>query len=128
MKKIKTDKITNAALEVLAKQPAGFTKALADEIVKGLTSFGRFTTQRFRPLEEKNPDLGDHPILVDTSVLIDGRILPIVNSGFLTGTLLIPQFILGEVQHIADSSDSLSVLKAGGIDGGKLKWQRVNQL
>lgn len=134
----KTDgKAAKAALEVLRKPPATFTKALADEIVKGLTSFGRLT-QRFgkrdgEPTAELKtvvPDLGDNPVLVDTSVLIDGRILPIVNSGFLTGTLLIPQFVLGEVQHIADSSDSLRRAKGRrGLDVvGKLKWQRVNPL
>ncbi len=130
-------KATQAAVELLAKQPAGFTKMLAEEIVKGLTSFGKFTTSfrhetdgSARPTEEKVPDLGDHPVLVDTSILIDGRILPIVNSGFLTGTLLIPQFVLGEVQHIADSSDSLRRAKGRrGLDiAGKLKWQRTNQL
>jgi uncharacterized protein YacL len=129
-------KTTEAVVELLAKQPAGFfTKALAEEIVKGLTSFSKFTT-RFRheeapPVgEEKAPDLGDHPVLVDTSVLVDGRILPIVNSGFLTGTLLIPQFVMGEVQHIADSSDSLRRAKGRrGLDVlGKLKWQKANPL
>lgn len=45
------------------------------------------------------------PKLVDTSVLIDGRILDIVKTGFLEGTLLVPRFVLNELQYIADSSD-----------------------
>ena len=45
--------------------------------------------------------------LLDTSVIIDGRIADITESGFLEGTLVIPQFILRELQHIADSSDPL---------------------
>jgi uncharacterized protein YacL len=45
--------------------------------------------------------------LLDTSVIIDGRIADITESGFLDGTLVIPQFILRELQHIADSSDPL---------------------
>jgi uncharacterized protein YacL len=45
--------------------------------------------------------------LLDTSVVIDGRIADITETGFLEGTLVIPQFILRELQHIADSSDPL---------------------
>jgi uncharacterized protein YacL len=45
--------------------------------------------------------------LLDTSVIIDGRIADITETGFLEGTLVIPQFILRELQHIADSSDPL---------------------
>ena len=43
--------------------------------------------------------------LVDTSVLIDGRLADICTSGFMEGTLLIPRFVLKELQNIADSSD-----------------------
>ncbi len=46
-------------------------------------------------------------ILLDTSVIIDGRIADIARTGFLVGTLLIPRFILNELQYIADSADSL---------------------
>ncbi len=46
-------------------------------------------------------------ILLDTSVIIDGRIADIARTGFLPGTLLIPRFVLNELQYIADSSDSL---------------------
>lgn len=46
-------------------------------------------------------------ILLDTSVIIDGRIADIAHTGFLVGTLLIPRFVLNELQFIADSSDNL---------------------
>lgn len=46
-------------------------------------------------------------ILLDTSVIIDGRVADIARTGFLPGTLLIPRFVLNELQYIADSSDSL---------------------
>ena len=112
-----------------------FTRALAAEIVKNLTNIGRFTTRPFirhdqdkSQEQSKDIELGDMPIIVDTSVLIDGRILAVVNSGFLTGTLIIPRFILGELQHIADSDDSLR--RAKGRRGleivNKLKGQKVN--
>jgi uncharacterized protein YacL len=46
-------------------------------------------------------------ILLDTSVIIDGRIADIARTGFLPGALLIPRFVLNELQYIADSSESL---------------------
>jgi uncharacterized protein YacL len=45
--------------------------------------------------------------ILDTSVIIDGRIADIVETGFLDGTLVIPQFVLRELQLVADSGDSL---------------------
>ena len=47
------------------------------------------------------------PKILDTSVIIDGRIADILNTGFIDGTLVIPVFVLEELQHIADSSDLL---------------------
>ena len=46
-------------------------------------------------------------ILVDTSAIIDGRIADLSETGFIQGTLVIPGFVLDELRHIADSSDSL---------------------
>jgi uncharacterized protein YacL len=46
-------------------------------------------------------------ILLDTSVIIDGRIADIRKTGFVSGTLIVPRFVLNELQHIADSSDDL---------------------
>ena len=45
--------------------------------------------------------------VIDTSVIIDGRIVDVCEAGFIEGTFVIPQFILQELQHIADSTDSL---------------------
>ncbi|HEX5147701.1 MAG TPA: PIN domain-containing protein, partial [Candidatus Limnocylindrales bacterium] len=50
---------------------------------------------------------GEPHIVVDTSAIIDGRIAEIVESGFIFGTLVIPRYVLDELQHIADSSDTL---------------------
>ncbi len=46
-------------------------------------------------------------IVVDTSAIIDGRIADLSQTGFLQGTLVIPGYVLDELRHIADSSDSL---------------------
>ncbi len=54
----------------------------------------------------KSPSLGEYKIL-DTSVIIDGRIADIAETGFVTGAFVIPRFVLLELQHIADSSDPM---------------------
>lgn len=62
-----------------------------DKPVTGVKSTGRFRT----------------PKLLDTSVIIDGRIADLCETGFMEGEFVIPQFILQELQHISDSADSL---------------------
>lgn len=55
----------------------------------------------------KNSKAAVRPKILDTSVIIDGRIVDICKSGFLEGELIIPSFVLEELRHIADSSDVL---------------------
>ncbi len=58
-----------------------------------------------------------HYIFVDTSVLIDGRIMAVAQSGFITGTLAIPRSVIGELQFLADNADSDKRAKARqGLD------------
>lgn len=57
--------------------------------------------------EDGNDERTSRTILIDTSVIIDGRIGDIAKTGFMVGTLLIPRFVLNELQYIADSADSL---------------------
>jgi uncharacterized protein YacL len=66
--------------------------------------------ERFNPAHIKRLLRGgadENLKILDTSVIIDGRIADVCETEFLDGTLLIPQFILQELQHIADSADSL---------------------
>lgn len=73
-----------------------------NDILKFLRLGGR------RPDDENSlAESENRPILMDTSVIIDGRIADISRTGFLIGTLLIPRFVLNELQYIADSSDGL---------------------
>lgn len=60
----------------------------------------RFTSDSSVPPDER-------PVLLDTSVIIDGRIADITQTGFISGTILVPRFVLNELQHIADSPDAL---------------------
>ena len=53
------------------------------------------------------PGLNGFVTLVDTSAIIDGRIADIVRTGFLKDELVVPEFVLRELQHVADSGDSL---------------------
>lgn len=55
----------------------------------------------------KGQDADEHLKILDTSVIIDGRIADVCDAGFLDGVFLVPQFILQELQHIADSPDPL---------------------
>jgi len=56
-------------------------------------------------------------LILDTSVIIDGRIADILKTGFLDGTIVIPEFIVVELQHIADSEDDLKRKKGRrGLD------------
>ena len=53
----------------------------------------------------KRDRVGEERALLDTSVIIDGRVADVVKAGFIRGTLVVPRFILAELQHFADSSD-----------------------
>ena len=59
----------------------------------------------YNPKDSKKK--GTVPKILDTSVIIDGRIVEIMRTGFLEGPIVIPEFVLVELRHIADSSDAL---------------------
>ncbi len=59
------------------------------------------------PLASVGSLAGAPPKIVDTSILIDGRIVEIFESGFLDGPLILPRFVLRELQAVADSSDGM---------------------
>jgi uncharacterized protein YacL len=69
-----------------------------------------FSLSRLRSDWEAKPDAVNAvstPKILDTSVIIDGRIAEIAEAGFIEGPLVIPQFVLVELQQVADSSDPL---------------------
>jgi uncharacterized protein YacL len=83
----------------------GLTVAKRDDLIVAAEAIG--LVRRPRPDGERPVTSGDPHIVVDTSAIIDGRIKDIVESGFVYGTLVVPKFVLEELQHIADSSDTL---------------------
>lgn len=65
----------------------------------------------------KKGSTGENTKILDTSVIIDGRIADICETGFIEGIVVIPQFVLHELQKIADSADSLKRTKGRrGLD------------
>jgi uncharacterized protein YacL len=79
-----------------------------DDIIGAMRFIKRRNQETNHTEEEVSADKEiEHTILLDTSVIIDGRIADIARTGFLYGTLLIPRFVLNELQYVADSADSL---------------------
>ncbi|GAB4521603.1 MAG: PIN/TRAM domain-containing protein [Anaerolineales bacterium] len=76
----------------------------ADDIFHALSTI--FSGHEASP-QETDEASARKPVLLDTSVIIDGRIADIARTGFLFGELLIPRFVLNELQYVADSADSL---------------------
>jgi len=83
----------------------GLTVAKREDLLIAAEAIG--IVRRPVPEAERARSAGDPHIVVDTSAIIDGRIAEIVESGFIYGTLVVPKFVLDELQHIADSSDTL---------------------
>ena len=75
-------------------------------IMIGVWKGKEFNPANWKILSKMGPR-GEIPKILDTSVIIDGRIADVCETGFLEGPFIIPQFILRELQHIADSPDPL---------------------
>lgn len=79
-------------------------------LATGARRWDSFSLSRLRSDWEARPDalgVASTPKILDTSVIIDGRIAEIAEAGFMEGPLVIPQFVLVELQQVADSSDPL---------------------
>src|SRR5690554_2692877 len=79
----------------------------SEDITTALTHVTGNIGSNKKSSKEKNKAGKSCPKILDTSVIIDGRIADIVKTGFIEGPLVIPEFVLEELQHIADSSDAL---------------------
>lgn len=93
----------------------GFKKG--DEFVQAVQSAKTVDLKKKEVEENPAETSGIKYKILDTSVIIDGRIADISSTGFLEGILVVPQFVLTELQHIADSSDTLKRTKGRrGLD------------
>ncbi|MBI2021502.1 twitching motility protein PilT [Candidatus Daviesbacteria bacterium] len=85
------------------------TNRVSTEVMNQILRLPR-TSPVIAPLSNHAPIGGvsvNQPTILDTSAIIDGRLLDIAKTGFLFGTALIPNFILNELQQVADSADYL---------------------
>lgn len=87
-----------------------------EEFINAFSNLRNTNSKKKDASEPAEPQKNVYKVL-DTSVIIDGRIADIAATGFLQGILVVPQFVLTELQHIADSSDTLKRTKGRrGLD------------
>lgn len=93
-----------SALSQVPVIPARLVQILADEVARNVIS--RFPVrQHKRKTKKKKNDKIMHAVFLDTSAIIDGRVFDVINMGVMIGTFVIPESILLELKHIADSQD-----------------------
>lgn len=80
-----------------------FAQNIASEVVKQWHPHFTFKKSERR----KEQSFPFNPLVMDTSALIDGRIAGVAETGFLSGTIILPQFILAELRQVADNVDEL---------------------
>ncbi len=88
----------------VAKSLAPWTKQVSRQVGKQI---GKAVASRRKPKPPVPPTSPVPSVILDTSVIIDGRLLDILKTSFLDAPLIVPQFVLDELQRIADSSDDL---------------------
>jgi len=101
-KEIQQQKVTTPPTNL----PKGFVGAVADEVAKlVLERLPRLPQRKIKPVSKKKAHEAEQGTFLDTSAIIDGRIFDVIETGLMHGGLVIPEFILGELKHIADSQD-----------------------
>ncbi len=99
------EKIIAKAITKQEALPKNFIVSLADEVAKiVIQRLPRRSGGGKKRIQKKKEDIKD-ALFLDTSAIIDSRIFDVVDLGLLQGTLVLPEFILGELKHIADSQD-----------------------
>ncbi len=107
--------IVIAAYTVLGFLGAVVGSSKQNELFSGILAPRKNQDQQQKKSGKKKSDA--IPKILDTSVIIDGRIADIMTTGFLEGPIVIPDFVLVELRHIADSSDSLKRVRGRrGLD------------
>jgi uncharacterized protein YacL len=116
---------------VMAAAPLGRLPGVLGEVLPSMAAIifahlgyrvARNRKQDFQSLfrsTRRNPTQGrrNRRTLVDTSIIIDGRIIDVIKTGFVTETLLVPRFVLREIQRLADSGDEMTRSKGKrGLD------------
>ena len=108
-------KFLSGAIDLIPQLDGGTAATLKLVLVLILSYFGMVFAMRGRDefnliipyVKFDRQDQRDDVLILDTSVIIDGRILDICQTKFLEGRLVVPRFVLKELQQVADSQDSL---------------------
>lgn len=100
--KPKTNSSKKNALTQVPVIPAKLVQAIAEEVAKNVIT--HIPRPRRTPRKKKAEKISN-PIFLDTSAIIDGRVFDVINLGVLLGNFIIPESILLELKHIADSQD-----------------------
>ena len=108
-KEMMTPEVAAAAVAKPAVVSQNFVGNLAEEIAKSLAA--RFPNRWQKSSQKKKPKAKakkkelERALFLDTSAIIDGRIFDVIEIGLLNGFVIVPEFILLELKHIADSQD-----------------------
>lgn len=97
--------MTSSALNLINAFTSKVTTEMMDQMIR-VPRLNPFLT----PSNAQAPIGGvsvNQPVIIDTSAIIDGRILDIAKTSFISGTILLPSFILAELQQVSDSADFL---------------------
>ncbi len=101
---LKREELTRSFVNFFHRRREAAEREETDPEERSVTSGRRGRNRQEKTVEKPAPPLS---VLVDTSAIIDGRIADISQTGFIMGTLVVPRFVLEELQHIADSADTL---------------------
>lgn len=101
---IKNIAIIGTAISIIANILFG---CLGIAIALGKKNENLFEIMKNKSSASKSSSSNGEPKILDTSVIIDGRIVDICRSGFIEGQLVVPSFVLEELRHIADSQDAI---------------------
>lgn len=99
--------VTTASVKFINNLVSRLSLEITSQMMRIQRPHGGFGTGNFSTVSPIGGVSVSHPLILDTSAIIDGRILDIAKTHFLSGTILVPSFILTEMQQVADSADYL---------------------
>lgn len=100
--------VTSWAVKTTTRLSDQLTRKIASEVINQFTHLTSSGLQFFSHTSDSRSAYKlSHPIILDTSAIIDGRVLDIAKVKFISGVILVPNFVLTELQGVADSSDIL---------------------
>lgn len=97
--------LTSAALNIINNFVTKISTEVTNQVIRLQSRQGSFGASSLNQITPIGGASINQPLILDTSAIIDGRILDIAKTAFLHGTILIPSFVLAELQQVSDSAD-----------------------